>query len=530
LYIVDKESNYDLMINRISDGILSLDKSYKVTYVNAYFKKMFNIMNSSIIGESISAIFPQELVNAIHETLEKQTSNINEFTHELYINGDYSRWVKCYIYLSLDGATIITRDITAKKQVEENIKEKHEKLVLLAEAANHLIFKNEPKEILDSLFDELSDYLDLDVYFNYIIDYQENKLRLLNYQGIPEKIAKEIEWLDYGEAVCGCVARDRERIMAENINISEDPRVQLVKGFGIKAYVCHPLLSYGKLIGTLSFGSSKRSSFSNEELDLVFTICNQVAITLERYFLISELKRKRQEAEKANKAKSDFLLMVSHELRTPLNSILGYAQILEDNNQETLSEYQVDKVKKILRSSRHLLSVINEILDLIKVEEQTIQLSLQQVKINTMIQECLQTVQTELSKKNITVKLDLDPRDFQVHMNREKMNQVIINLLINAIKYSLEGGEITISLGLVNEHDIKLSVVDHGIGIPTEEQQRIFAPFYRVPNLEYNVEGMGLGLTLVKKYIEQMKGTVQVESILNKGSKFSIILPIYQNV
>lgn len=486
-------------------------------------------MNSSILGESISTIFPDELADVIHETLEKQTGDINESTLELYIKGDYPRWVKCYIYLSFDGATIITRDITAKKQVEENIKEKHEKLVLLAEAANHLIFKNEPKEILDSLFEELSDYLDLDVYFNYIIDHQENKLRLLNYQGIPENTAKEIEWLDYGEAVCGCVARDRERIMAENINISEDPRVQLVSGFGIKAYVCHPLISYGKLIGTLSFGSSKRSSFSNEELDSVFTICNQVAITLERYFLISELKKKRQEAEKANKAKSDFLLMVSHELRTPLNSILGYTQILEDNNQETLSEYQMDKVKKILKSSRHLLRVINEILDLIKIEEQTIQLSLQRVKINTMIQECLQIVQTELSQKNITVKVDLDSRDFQVHVNRERMNQVIINLLTNAIKYSLEDGEITIRLGLVNDYDIKISVIDDGIGIPTEEQQRIFEPFYRIPNVDYNVEGMGLGLTIVKNYIEQMKGIVKVESILNKGSKFSIILPIYPN-
>jgi signal transduction histidine kinase len=489
-------------LDRIRDGVISLNRDRQVTYINETAQTLLEYKDT--LGEVLN--------KKVNLSIHQQVDLHFEFKWE------DRKWLEVHVYPSADGVTILVRDISSKKKIEE----KHEKLRLLYETVNHVIFEKEPKKLLDALFHELSSYLDLDVYFNYAYDISTNKLKLMNYRGIPESVAQEIKWLELGEAVSGCVARDQNRMVTENIETSNDERVQFVKGFGIKAYACHPLMSYGKMIGTLSFGSSKRSSFTDEELDLMNTICQQVAATMERTLLISELTQKKEEAEKANLAKSKFVSMMSHELRTPLNSIIGFAQILEEDSRDP---GQKNRVQKILKSSRHLLKLINDIIEIIRLDTGKRQVTQESIVINMLMEDCIKIVAPLAEEKGIPIHYVSDPQtDWNIKGDSERLTQIMLHLLTNAVKFTHPTGFITVT-AIRDEQQMKVVVSDTGVGIPYEEHEKIFAPFYKIFHKDLNIEGAGIGLSIVKRLVEEMNGEVGVRSIPGEGSRFWFTLP-----
>jgi PAS domain S-box-containing protein len=166
----------------------------------------------------------------------------------------------------------------------------NERVQLLSDLASSLLLSDNPHEILDEVFKRLSAHLGLEAFFNYLVAEDGSRLRLYNYAGVPEHIAREIEWLDYGQAVCGCVARDKERIIAEDVQCSADPRTGLIKSLGITAYCCHPLIAHDKLIGTLSFGTRNRARFAQDEIELMRVVSDQIASALERKLVEEALK------------------------------------------------------------------------------------------------------------------------------------------------------------------------------------------------------------------------------------------------
>lgn len=510
------------VLERISDGVISLNLDQQVLFMNKTAADLFEIKEIDFLGKQFGQVFDEETQAVFENKMNLSIHQQTDLNFEIKMLYKRLNWLELQLYPSSDGVTVLIRDITTRKQIEETLREKHEKLRLLYEVANHLIFENEPKKLLDALFNELSNYLDLDVYFNYIYDESKNKLKLMNFSGIPESVAKEIEWLEFGEAVCGCVARDRIRMVAENIDTSDDERVQLVKGFGIKAYACHPLMSYGKMIGTLSFGSSNRSHFTEEELELIYTICQQVATTLERTFLISELTQKKEEAEKANRAKSKFLSMMSHELRTPLNSIIGFAQILEDDSRDTR---QKDKVQKILKSSRHLLRLINDIIEIVRMDIGKRPVKLEPIIVDKIVEDSVKMVRSLAESKGIHLHHISDVNtDWNIKGDVTRLTQIMLNLLTNAVKFTRPTGVITVT-ALRVDHQVKVVVSDTGIGIPFEEHEKIFTPFYRIFNRDMNIEGAGVGLTIVKRLVQEMDGEVGVHSVPGEGSRFWFTIP-----
>ncbi|WP_052098203.1 ATP-binding protein [Paenibacillus stellifer] len=175
------------------------------------------------------------------------------------------------------------------------------KLMVLSEAAQELILNEDPQKLLDNLFQKLSAYLDLDIYLNYIFDEDTSRLHLINYHGIPDEEYPLIEWIHLGEGICGGAAQKMTRIIVTDVAHSSDSRFAMIKRFGLQAYVAYPLISYGKLVGTLSFGSRKRTAFSDLELDIIHTIVSQVSIVLERITLISALKTKNHELAQKNR-------------------------------------------------------------------------------------------------------------------------------------------------------------------------------------------------------------------------------------
>jgi PAS domain S-box-containing protein len=254
----------------------------------------------------------------------------------------------------------------------------------------------------------------------------------------------------------------------------------------------------------------------------VVKFCAFITNITERKKGEAALKAK-QEAESANKAKSEFLSRMSHELRTPLNAILGFGQLLERHNP---TEIQRTRVDHITTAGRHLLKLINEVLDISRIESGTLQLSLEPVAIADVLQEALDLMRPLATQRLIELSASPCPdANSFVLADRQRLIQVLLNLIGNAVKYTPQGGKTTVSCSSCPNDMLRVAVRDTGPGIAAEKLTRLFTPFDRLGAEQSSVEGTGLGLALSQRLIEAMNGSVGVESTVGEGSTFWLELP-----
>jgi PAS domain S-box-containing protein len=240
------------------------------------------------------------------------------------------------------------------------------------------------------------------------------------------------------------------------------------------------------------------------------------------------LSQAKDAAETANRAKSEFLSRMSHELRTPMNAILGFAQLLEMSQKEPLTSNQHERLKQIVKGGQHLLDLINEILDISRIEANRLQISPEPVSVTESIQEVLDLTTPLAVKRQIQVvtKLGSLDRKYFVMADRQRLKQILLNLVSNAVKYNFEGGSIIITCQQSPSNRWRISIADSGPGISRENIARLFTPFERLNTGQSSVEGTGLGLVLAKRLVELMHGDIGVESMVGRGSTFWIELPM----
>jgi signal transduction histidine kinase len=332
-----------------------------------------------------------------------------------------------------------------------------------------------------------------------------------------------------GDGVVGRAAASREPVEVPNIleERAYAPRMrEMLERFGFRASLAVPLLREDHIIGGLVVRRKSTGEFRPEVVELLKTFATQSVLAIQNARLFREIEDKSRQIEAANRHKSEFLANMSHELRTPLNAIIGFSEVLGERLFGELNEKQAEYTDDILSSGRHLLSLINEILDLSKVEAGRMELELATFDLPLAIDNARTFVRERATRHGITLDVTVDERLGEFVGDERKIKQILLNLLSNAVKFTPEGGRIGIEARQANG-GVEVSVSDTGVGIAPEDQARIFEEFRQVgADYAHKSEGTGLGLTLAKKFVELHGGRIWVESEVGKGSKFTFTLPM----
>ena len=294
---------------------------------------------------------------------------------------------------------------------------------------------------------------------------------------------------------------------------------------GFRALLAVPLLHEDRVLGALMLNRNTPGAFPAETVELVKTFASQSAIALQNARLFAELDDKSRQLAIAGQHKSEFLANMSHELRTPLNAIIGFSEVLLEQYFGELNEKQDDYLKDILSSGQHLLSLINDILDLSKVEAGRMELEPGVVALSELLEGGLLMIRERAGRHDITLTLDVDPAIGPLEADERKLKQIVFNLLANAVKFTPDGGTISVTAQRVAD-GVQVSVRDTGIGIAPEDMGRIFEEFRQAGQDSGRAhEGTGLDLALARRFAELHGGTLWVESSVGVGSTFRFTLP-----
>src|SRR5207245_340522 len=294
---------------------------------------------------------------------------------------------------------------------------------------------------------------------------------------------------------------------------------------GYRALLAVPLVREDHLIGGLTVFRKTPGACAPEVVELLKTFGTQSALAIQNARLFREIEEKSHQLEVASQHKSEFLANMSHELRTPLNAVIGFSEVLTDRMFGDLNEKQEEYLNDIHASGTHLLSLINDILDLSKVEAGRMELELTDFDLPMALENALTLVRERAGRRGIALHMTVDKRLGEVRADERKIRQVVLNLLSNAFKFTPEGGRGEVRAVPVDE-SVEVSVSDTGVGIAPEDQERVFEEVRQVGTEDKKDEGTGLGLTLCRKFIQLHGGRIWVKSQLGQGSTFTFSLPL----
>jgi signal transduction histidine kinase/HAMP domain-containing protein len=343
--------------------------------------------------------------------------------------------------------------------------------------------------------------------------------------------------LEAGEARAITRASVSGRTIVDGVTIHEPDLLAVVDGeYGdiapatqrerIRTTIGVPLMREGTAIGSITAFRTEVKPFTDKQIALLQTFADQAVIAIENVRLFNEIQDKTRQLEAANRHKDEFLASMSHELRTPLNAVIGFSEVLLERMFGEINAKQEEYLDDILSSGRHLLSLINDILDLAKIEAGRMELDLEDFELAQAIDNAVVLVRERATRKGLLLETALGPRLGQVRGDQRKIKQVLLNLLSNAVKFTPEGGRVDVQAQRLDGH-VEISVTDTGIGIAADDQEAVFEEFRQVgTDYAKKHEGTGLGLTLSRKFVELHGGHIAVKSRLGEGATFTFTLPV----
>jgi PAS domain S-box-containing protein len=473
-------------------GMAVLDLDLRYLKVNAVLSQMVGYSNEELAQRTTSDITHPEDIDRDNEAVEALLSGASRFSLEkrlLCKNGELL-WVT-------DTACLI-RDKGGKP---------HHYLVMLEDISNR---KRGEKALRKSRGD-----LEVALHTNQLImDNSQDVICTIDEAGrfLTVNAACEDLWAYTAEELVGRPYIDF--VYPEDRAKTKEASANVLASGKITAFVIRCVRKDGALVDVLW-----SASWSDAD-KLLFCIAHDVT---ERTRIEKALVEAKEEADRANRAKSEFLSRMSHELRTPLNAILGFGQLIERQNP---TDIQRIRVTHIISAGHHLLNLINEVLDISRIETGNFQLSLEPVCVGDILDEALDLMRPLATERTIALSISSPvSRSHYVSADRQRFRQVLLNLLGNAVKYTPVGGEVTVSVSATAAGSMRLVVTDTGSGIAAEKLPRLFTPFDRLGAEQSAIEGTGLGLTLCKLLMQEMHGSIGVSSSVGHGSSFWVELP-----
>jgi signal transduction histidine kinase/ActR/RegA family two-component response regulator len=332
--------------------------------------------------------------------------------------------------------------------------------------------------------------------------------------------------IERDSTLVGRAALERHPLVVSDLDaVPLDPHLRALHDHGWRSVLAVPLLRRDRMVGALVIRRKTPGDFGPETVRMLEIFAAQSALAILNARLFRELERNRTELEVASRHKSEFLASMSHELRTPLNAVIGFSEVLLDQLFGEINDRQAEYLRDIWNSGRHLLELLNEILDLSKVEAGKMELDSQRFDVAPVLEYSLGLVRQRAANHAIRLELLVSEEVSSVDADELRFKQVVVNLLTNAVKFTPDGGRVTVAARQVGQ-ELHVTVTDTGIGVPPEDQQRIFESFQQGRRGVPKEEGTGLGLTLSRRIVELSGGRMWLTSEVGVGSTFGFALPV----
>lgn len=522
------------ILESISGGFFALDSQYRFTYWNRAAEEGTGLRREEVLGKNVFEIFPNarnaELGEKYRLAMETKTFQSIETS---YKDERFEAWYDVRIYPAENGLSVFFQDITVRKREERE----KEALVAVSHAINTSQFLD---EMCLTASEKIAHFFDIPTKF--VCIYQFDPRRMLLHLLAPslseipaasDEIAhKIVHDADASAAVRTALTR-QPIITDELVRSSIAPYfVKEIEELKLKTLIVLPLVVQNELQGVLEVLSTKEDTYAQGELGLLSVIANELSIGMSRRKLMDEitiknvqLDNEKHKTEEANETLKRFLAMFSHELRAPLNSIVGFSEFLAEDFDKLPPKEIQEFMKNIHVSGKHLQQLINDILDLSKIEAGKVELHVESYPVAYFTDAVRRVLQAGIEQKKLELVFDVGDDIDHLIVDQTRMKQILVNLVSNAIKHSTIGGKIMVGIRRV-ETDVEVSVADCGQGIRPEDIPKLFSPFFQTKGSQLNKEGSGLGLAITKRLIELHGGRIWVESEWGKGSTFKFRVPM----
>ncbi|HEX5087413.1 MAG TPA: GAF domain-containing protein [Nocardioides sp.] len=363
-----------------------------------------------------------------------------------------------------------------------------------------------------------------------IMEYDEQERRFLVrsvYRTSAEVVARlQDARIGIDATLVGRAAEERRPIAVPDLGaVALDPHLQVLFDDGWRSLVAVPMLREDRIVGSLIVRRRATGDFSEEVVDLLETFASQSALALLNAQLFRALEERSDQLEVASRHKSEFLASMSHELRTPLNAVLGFSEVLLERMFGEINEKQEDYLRDIHSSGKHLLELLNEILDLSKVEAGQMELEYAQVDVPAVLEYAASMLRERASAHSVELRVDVGAEVGAAELDELRFKQVVLNLVSNAVKFTPDGGRVVLRAREAGD-ELQVSVEDSGVGIPEADRERIFESFQQGGRGASREEGTGLGLTLSRRIVELLGGRMWLESEVGHGSTFGFAVPV----
>ncbi|MBD2465398.1 response regulator, partial [Oscillatoria sp. FACHB-1407] len=532
----DSEQQFRTLTATIPQLIWTATPDGSVDYLSQQWADYVGLPPEQLYGwQWQNVVHPEDLANTLPDWKHSlETGEPVEIKHRFRFHTGEWRWQLVRGTPIKDEAGQVTKwvgtctDIQSEIDAQALIQAKNDRLKLLSEMTNELLLNENSQSFLNTLFQKLSAHLNLEIYVNYLLQEDKQRLRLVAHSGISAEVASAAKTLELGQAVCGYVVQNQTAAVIEKALESTGFLAAALQPLGIRAYASYPLMVNNQAIGTLGFGTRTRDRFLPEELELMQTVSDQVSTALQRSQLVKALQQRAEELAQANRLKDEFLAVLSHELRSPLNPILGWTKLLRNGKLDaTRTAHALETIE---RNTQLQVQLIDDLLDISRILRGKLALTITTVDLQFVISAALETVRLAAEAKSQQIETIISPIAGTVNGDAGRLQQVIWNLLSNAIKFTPAGGYITIQLSSEGA-TARIQVKDSGKGIKPDFLPYIFEHFRQedgAPTRQFG--GLGLGLAIAKQITEMHGGTIKAESQgEGMGATFVVELPLSQN-